>query len=97
MGRGVLDAPPQCAIAHKAGHDGECRGAMSANKNAAGCPAAFEIQQPEYEKPLLPVVLFLAADGLELGEHGADVEIVALLFGRLEFRFLLRGRAPRRA
>ncbi|MEH2558760.1 hypothetical protein V1286_006289 [Bradyrhizobium algeriense] len=43
------------------------------------------------------VALLLAADGLELGEHSVDVEIVALLFGRPQFRFLLRGNALRRA
>src|ERR1700680_2248585 len=40
--------------------------------------------------PLL-VVLLLAADGLQLGEHGVDVEVVALLLGWLEFRFLAGG------
>src|SRR5258708_28530975 len=61
------------------------------NKNAAGCPAAFEISQTEYERPLLVVVLLLAADGLQLGEHGVDVEIVALLFAGFEFRLFLGG------
>src|SRR3984893_173000 len=45
------------------------------------------------------VVLFLlrllAADRFQLGEHGVDVEVVALLFGRLEFRLLAGGLGSR--
>src|SRR5580698_4163044 len=46
------------------------------------------------------LVGLLAADGLELGEHGIDVEIVALFLRRLELRLLaggLGGRQQRRA
>src|ERR1700739_4081149 len=39
----------------------------------------------------LLLVRLLAADGLQLGEHGVDIEVVALLFGRLEFRLLAGG------
>src|SRR5579863_9131987 len=42
-------------------------------------------------KNLLVVVRLLAADGLELGEHGVDVEVLALLFGWLELHFLAGG------
>src|SRR5260370_38640656 len=48
----------------------------------------------------LLLVRLLAADGLQLGEHGIDVEIVALFLARLEFRLLaggLRGRQQVRA
>src|SRR3978361_1515782 len=44
---------------------------------------------------VLLLVGLLAADGLQLSEHRIDVEVVALLFARLEFRLLaggLRGR-----
>src|SRR3974390_1473385 len=33
----------------------------------------------------------LAADGLQLGEHGIDIEVVAVLFGNLDFGLLARG------
>src|SRR6185436_9398104 len=45
---------------------------------------------------LLLVVLLLAADGLQLGEHGVDVEVVFLLFARLEFRLLPGGLGGRK-
>jgi hypothetical protein len=81
----------------KPGLDDE--GVFVANKNAAGWPAALEIARVEAaEKSLLfLVVLLLAADGLEHGERGVDVEVVTLLLARLEFRFFLRGNALRRA
>src|SRR5450631_1313512 len=37
------------------------------------------------------VVLLLAADRLQLGEHRIDIEIVALLFARFVFRLFLGG------
>src|SRR3984893_6153234 len=37
------------------------------------------------------LVLLLAADGLQLREHRIDIEVVALLFGRLVFRLLPGG------
>src|SRR5216684_2039397 len=39
----------------------------------------------------LLLVRLLAADVLQLGEYGIDIEIVALLFGWLEFRLLAGG------
>src|ERR1700679_542136 len=45
--------------------------------------------------PVLFVVLLLAADGLQLGEYRVDVEIIALLLGRLEFRLLAGGLGSR--
>src|SRR6202022_3862858 len=41
--------------------------------------------------PRLFLLRLLAADRLQLGEHGVDVEVVALLLGRLEFRLLAGG------
>src|ERR1700722_19404650 len=40
---------------------------------------------------LLLVLRFLAADGLQLGEDGVDIEIVALFLRRLGFRLLAGG------
>src|SRR5690348_14127099 len=40
---------------------------------------------------LLVFVDLLAADGLQLGEHGIDVEVVALPLGGLELRLLAGG------
>ena len=54
-------------------------------------PPRLKISQPEMRKTLLVVFHLLAADGLQLGEHRVDVEILALLFRRLEFRFLAGG------
>src|SRR5258708_37078544 len=65
------------------------------NKNAAGCPAAFDISQTEYEKPLLVVVLLLAADGLQLCDPGVHVVLSALLFAESDFRLFLGGPAGR--
>src|SRR5271168_5173485 len=39
----------------------------------------------------LLLLLLLAANGLQLGEYRVDVEVLALLFGRLEFRLLAGG------
>ncbi len=52
-------------------------------------PRCFGSQMPE-GKTLLFVVL-LAADGLELGEHGVDIEVVAVPFGGLVVVFLAGG------
>src|SRR3984885_4680043 len=50
-----------------------------------------EVTSGNYGLPISFVVLLLAADGLQLGEHGIDIEIVALLLGGLEFRLLAGG------
>src|ERR1700754_267649 len=44
--------------------------------------------RPGHEASLL---VLLAPDRLQLSEHRIDIEVVALLFGRLEFRLLARG------
>src|SRR6202021_2562652 len=46
---------------------------------------------PDFAGILLLVLRLLAADGLQLGEDGVDIEIVALLLRRLEFRLLAGG------
>src|SRR6266853_5331036 len=43
------------------------------------------------ERFALLLVRLLAADVLQLGEYGVDIEVVALLFGWLEFRLLAGG------
>src|SRR3982750_2745006 len=54
--------------------------------------AASEPFKTEATTSLLVLILLLAAaDGLQFGEHGAAVGIVALLFGRLEFGVLACG------
>src|ERR1700732_20556 len=44
---------------------------------------------------VLLLLRLLATDRLQLGEHGVDVEVVALLFGGLEFRLLAGGLGSR--
>src|ERR1700733_12867465 len=48
------------------------------------------------ERAALLLLVLLAPDRLQLGEHRVDIEVVALLFGRLEFRLLARGSLRRR-
>jgi len=43
------------------------------------------------ERSTLLLIRLLAADGFQLGKHRIDVEVVALLFARFEFRLFLRG------
>src|SRR4029079_7526156 len=80
--RGVLGRPV------KPDDDSRGRSALSlmtlANKNAADHPYAFDIPQTKTGNLFL-VVLLLAADRFQLGEHRVHVEVVALFFGRLEF------------
>src|SRR6201996_8516745 len=58
------------------------------------CEAAFHAaSRPVHARGLLLVVFWLAAaaDGLQLGEHGVDIEVVALFLAGLEFRILAGG------
>src|SRR5467141_2500249 len=58
-----------------------------------GTTVGFEETQYVYaaERFALLLVRLLAADVLQLGEYGIDIEVVALFFGRLEFRLLAGG------
>src|ERR1700685_679253 len=51
-----------------------------------GCPAFAG-----HDDQGLLLLRLLPTDGLQLGEHGVDVEVVALLLARLELGFLAGG------
>src|ERR1700722_15355135 len=77
--RSVLDAP------HARGMTVVVGAAKCVNAAAPKCvTAAAPVRR-------LFLLLLLAADGLQLREHRVDVEVLALFFGRLEFRLLAGG------
>src|SRR5665647_3880057 len=67
---------------------------MNAALNCAPVRSRTDGSGPRRRRRLLVVLLALAAELLELGEHGADVEIAARFLLGLrcsDFRFLARG------